>query len=143
MTYSIGAFKAQHFAMVSNADDIQGGAEMPDPYTLSLMEQSSNVVTVFHDGFPIAVGGTLQLWPGRHMAFCAIPQYAGRHMTAITRIARALMAAAPGRIEASVLVDFAAGHRWMKLLGFKVETPRMELYDPNGRDHTGYVRINR
>lgn len=46
-----------------------------------------------------------------------------------------------GRLEISVRCDFALGHKWAKMLGFRVETERMERFGPEGEDHTGYVRI--
>ena len=44
------------------------------------------------------------------------------------------------RIETGVDCDFPQGHRWMKALGFTMESPRMRKFQ-NGRDHALYARV--
>lgn len=45
------------------------------------------------------------------------------------------------RLEAVVDLDFAPGHRWVKILGFEMETPRMRAYNVKGGDASLYVRL--
>ena len=45
------------------------------------------------------------------------------------------------RVEMHVDYEFKAGHRWAKMLGFKVDAPRMEHSGFYGNDETLYVRI--
>ena len=45
------------------------------------------------------------------------------------------------RIEASVDVDFTAGHRWLRSLGFKCEAAMMQAFDPMGRTHSLYALV--
>jgi hypothetical protein len=44
------------------------------------------------------------------------------------------------RIQTTVREDFRAGHRWAKMLGFEPEG-LMRQYDPDGKDHRLYARI--
>jgi RimJ/RimL family protein N-acetyltransferase len=44
------------------------------------------------------------------------------------------------RIDATVVRDFAPGHRWARLLGFRPYA-RLEAYGPDGQDHVGYERL--
>ena len=46
-----------------------------------------------------------------------------------------------GRIEALVVSGFAAGARWMEMLGFELETPKgMKSFGPNGETYMLYAR---
>lgn len=45
------------------------------------------------------------------------------------------------RLEMIVDVNFDAGHRWAKCLGFEVEAPMMKAYDFDGRDSALYARV--
>lgn len=68
----------------------------------------------------------------------------GRHMLRITRFMRRWLAMLDCvRLEATVVKDFRAGHRWMRLLGFKRETTRpMKRWDGVSDFHL-YARIAR
>lgn len=95
------------------------------------------------DGTTLFCGGTLQHWPGRHMAWALIDAKAAPHMLFVTRATRKFFGNVSGRIEFTVRCDFPAGHKFAKLLGFEVETPLLKAYGPEGEDHVGYVRFNR
>jgi hypothetical protein len=64
-------------------------------------------------------------------------------MLLITKTIRRYLAQVGGRIELTVRADFEAGQRWVRALGFHIETPRLEAFGPEGEDHIGYVRFNR
>jgi hypothetical protein len=120
----------------------EGGLLMPDPDTLRSMEAAPNLITLLHDGMPVAAGGTMELWHRRHMSWALLPAHSGPHMLAATREAYRRARMAPGRVEMTVLRSFAAGHRWAEMLGFEVETPVLKGYGPDGADFTGYVLFN-
>ena len=101
-----------------------------------------NSWTLLAGELPIMCGGTLQQWPGRHTGWAFLNAHTGKHMLAATRCAHQVMNTAKGRIELTVRRDFAAGHRWARMLGFDIETYVMKRYGPDGEDHTGYVRFN-
>ena len=86
--------------------------------------------------------GIVPIWPGMGQAWAVFGKSAGRHMLAITRHGEYLLNTVPfKRVQTTVRCDFAAGHRWMKALGFEMEAERMKAYDLMGRDHALYARV--
>ena len=104
--------------------------------------EAANTWTAVADGDPIAVAGTVMQWPGRHLAWAYLGEGTGPHMTWLTLATERNLSKLKGRIEATVRVEFEAGHRWMRLLKFQVETPEMKGFGPQGEAHAGYVRFN-
>jgi hypothetical protein len=102
----------------------------------------ANSWTAVVDGDPVAVAGTMQQWPGRHTSWAYLGDDIGPHMHWITRETRKHLADVKGRIELTVREDFKAGHQWARMLDFKVESPCLEKYGPQGENHVGYVRFN-
>lgn len=113
-----------------------------DSETLLAVEKLPTNWTIVLDGDPIMCGGTLEQWPGRHIAWALFSKTAGRHMTYITRHTLDYLARAKGRIETVVRADYEKGHRWAALLGFERES-YLVAYGPAGEDHVGYVKFNR
>lgn len=99
--------------------------------------------TAVLDGEVIACGGTVEQWPGRHLAWTHLGPHTAKHMLWLTRAVRSKLKAVQGRVEMAVRCGFEPGHRWAEMLGFSLETPIMSAYGPDGADHSGYVRINR
>lgn len=120
--------------------DRTAGVFMPEPVLAQLEGENSWTGVVEND--PLVCAGTVQQWPGRHVAWAYLGDDTGPHMRWITREVQQNLTRVQGRIELTVRCDFPAGHRWAEMLGFKVETPRMEGFGPEGEDHTGYVRFN-
>lgn len=142
MIRSVVPFKSWHYEwLIERGPAVdQIGTMGKDKATLALLEKH-NTWTGVVDGSPIAVAGTMQLWSGRHMAWAHMSLDTGPHMVWITKETLTRLEQIRGRIELTVLKDFAAGHRWAKLLGFEVESPLMRGYNPDGSDSVGYVRI--
>lgn len=90
-----------------------------------------------------AIAGVVPMWEGRAQAFAFIGTNAGRHFVSIDRAVRRFLAASTyRRIEAHVDANFAAGLRWIEMLGFERETARpMRSFTPDGRDCHLYARI--
>lgn len=92
----------------------------------------------------LACGGIVPYSPMRAHLWSFISRHSGRHLLKMFRSAQALVAEQPfNRLEATTACDFKAGHKWLQMLGFTLETPRMIAYDINGKDHAMYVRIRR
>ena len=136
MIYFTG-FRPQH---ILRLDDVQG--EQAEDAIAAISQAEVTALAELGDAWTGWVGadvigcaGFSPIWPGRAAVWALLTNKAGPHMLAITRFVRARIAEHPARrIEATVLHGFKAGHDWMKLLGFKNETPGgMELYDPAGR----------
>ena len=119
-----------HMATVVSLEDLKGLENM-----LS--------VTLMDDGKPLVCAGVLPYWVNRGLvwSFLSSRVNAG-NFWAVHSHAKKWIAGLPfRRLEASVDVSFLNGHRWIKALGFKVETPLQEKFQPGGRDSVGYVRI--
>jgi len=118
----------------------------PAPFDVDtlLVLEKQNSWTVVADGNPVACGGTLEQWPGRHIAWVYLNKETGAHMKFITRAVQKGMAKLKGRIEMTVRADFAQGHRWARILGFRIENEPgiLRAFGPQGEDHVAYVRFN-
>lgn len=134
-------FKRWHYDwLVQAGSPAEGKTIRVDDYTLTTLEEANSWTGVV-DGEVIACAGTMQQWKGRHFAWAYLSKDAGPHLLWITRQVREKIKDVEGRIEFTVRKDFADGHKWARLLGFKVETPLLEKFGPYGEDHVGYVRI--
>lgn len=141
MIRSVVPFRRWHLEMLEENGVAEGGAvKLPNDILSALEEQGSWTFAV--DGEPMMCGGTVQIWPGRSTAWAFISKKAGPHMLFLTRGARDCLAKVKGRLEVAVRFDFEEGKRWVRLLGFRRETPRLEKYGMAGEDYVGYVRLN-
>lgn len=134
-------FQRWHLGWIRNGGEAVGGEGGLTPEVLAQLERQ-NSWTVVVDGFAIACGGTMMQWPGRHIAWAYLNPYTGPHMLFITQAVEKKLAEVDGRVELTVRKDFEKGHRWAKMLGFRVETPTLEAFGPLGEDHVGYVKVN-
>lgn len=140
--YRVTPFRAWHLDWLkSHGDPAEGVGLDLTPQAVAEAEKHYTWTWVW-EGDPIAIAGTVQQWPGRHMAWAYLPLSTGRHMLCLTRGVREKLAPLDGRIEMTVRADFPAGIRWAKMLGFEIETPLLRRFGPQGEDHIGFVRIN-
>lgn len=142
MTRAIVPFRRWHLVWLLEAGAAVGGQAQFDIDALMTLEKQDSWTAVI-DGQPMACGGLLLQWPGRYTAWTYLNELAGPHMRFITRAVQEKLDRIVGRVETTVRSDFEKGHRWMRILGFEVETERMKGYGPEGEDHTGYVRFNK
>lgn len=134
-------YEAGHLWELDRADGRAYLAMNVTPAQAQAME-GDQTFTGLMDGKVVAVGGIADLCPGRALLWSYMGPTAGRHMVALTRVAKRLIEMSTvDRLEADVDVDFEPGHRWLQLLGFELETPRMRKYRPDGGDMAKYVRI--
>ena len=142
MTRAVVPFRRWHLAWLLEAGKAVGGQAQFDIDTLLTLEKHNNW-TVVIDGEPMACGGTLQQWPGRHIAWMYLNAKSGPHMRYLTRVVKEGLEKVVGRVEFTVRRDFDLGNRWAQMLGFEVEAPVLRAFGPDGEDHVGYVRINK
>lgn len=95
------------------------------------------------DGEKVVIcAGVIPRPPNRGEAWAILDKDSGKYMLPITRAVQSFLRSCPiKRIEASVSVDFKAGHRWAKMLGFDLEAERMLAYEPNGGDCSLYAKV--
>lgn len=96
--------------------------------------------TVYDGTDVVAVIGLINQWEGCARAYAFMSGDAGKHMLALTRQVRDFLANSTiRRIEAAVQDDFPAGHRWARLLGFRVEGWMRKYW--NDHDALLYARV--
>lgn len=139
---NVEIFKAEHLKRL-RLQIGQGWAEqyLTDEYAEAL-ERDTQAFTCFVGDRIIGCCGWLEFGPHRALLWSFIDESAGRHMVALHRSVKLFLDAAPyKRIEAEVDVEFEAGHRWIKMLGFECEAPRLRAHRPDGGDSALYARI--
>lgn len=115
--------------------DVVTSAELRDA-------QGPNSCTAWVDGEPMWCFGWFEVCPTRAVVWTFMSANAGPHFTAIHREAKARIEALPHRrVETTVDWDFDAGHRWVRMLGFDLEHPRLRAYRADGGDSALYARV--
>lgn len=90
---------------------------------------------------PVICAGVLPMWEGREIAWAFIADGCSSNFVSIHRaVDRFFRWRRTARIETTVACDFEQGHRWVKLLGFECEAPRMRAWGRDGRDYALYAR---
>lgn len=103
--------------------------------------ESPFTFTVWSDKEALLIGGVTPISGNRAFLYSFISKNMMSHFNGVTRLVREYLSNLPyGRIEAGVDVDFKQGHRWIKILGFELETPSAKNYNGDGRDASVYVK---
>lgn len=139
---SLVKFKAEHLAAIQ----VQDAQSYASPYMTPEHGRALETTLAFSyiaNGVVLAVGGLCEMWPGRATMWSYIDRRAAHHFVGIHRAALWMLDNCPfRRVEADVTVDFAPGHRWLKMLGFELEAPCLRAYLPDGEDCALYARIS-
>lgn len=115
-------------------------AEMNDAYAELL--DGGPAYTALSDGKVIGCAGIMQTAKNRWEAWALLSNDSGKHMVGFTRAVNKFLNDNPKpRVETHVRDDFKIGHKWMKMLNFKCETPNgMPNYGDDGHDYYLYAR---
>lgn len=135
-------FRAPHVdEMAIQADQ----AWLMDHYSLDDLKvlEGRYAATVLKDGVPVMCTGAAELSPARCSVWAIL---SARIDAALFReihpLAKTFLGVLPyRRVEAVVDVDFRAGHRWVRALGFEQEAARMRGYELDGRDCALYAKV--
>lgn len=113
------------------------------PETARAHEMAGVGRSILADGELVACAVLAPLGDGRGVLWALVGAKAGPYMLRAKRIAEQMMRESGlRRIEAVVLTGFSAGHRWLKMLGFELETPNgMKAFGKNGENFSLYSRI--
>ncbi len=134
-------FKVEHIRQIAAQEAQQHLAPWIEGKDLSSLETKWSY-TYLKDGRPRACIGATLLWPGRGEVWAYLDQAAGSDLLAITREARNLIVNSEfNRLEAVVHANWAAGHKWPRLLGFRLEAARMAKYFIDGSDAALYAWV--
>jgi hypothetical protein len=107
---------------------------------LAAYEHSYAAIDVY--GRAIGVGGVVEKWPHRVEAWAIIGDNCRKYFLALHNAVKRFLEVFPARrIEATADCDFEQGHRWLELLGFKLECERMVAFNHQGRDASLYSWI--
>jgi len=135
-------FKAEHLDRFQHQDAELINFDFMTETDFKLWE-TGDAYTAIEGDEVLCCAGVHRLWPGRGVAWACLSKKAGKHMAAITRaVKRGLDLFEYDRIEAVVSSEFPQGHRWIRMLGFELETPKgMDKYFPNGDSAMLYARV--
>lgn len=90
----------------------------------------------------VAVGGVAELWENRGLCWTFIGARAGRRFVELHKMVRKVLDLVPyRRLEAETPCEFEQGHRWLQMLGFHLEAPRMRAFRVDGGDSALYARV--
>ena len=132
--------RAEDIMALDSIIAIQSGQEITAEYAVELEQVGG--VTAFDGDTPIGVAGILPMWSGTGLAWALLGLGWRKHARAITNeIIRVLDETELHRIELAVKVDFDAGKRWAKRLGFVLETPVAHKWGPDKLDYSIFARV--
>lgn len=143
MRIQVVKLKAEHFEQLL----AQKENEKMRPYfneaaikDLEAREHSYSIITA--TGRVIFCGGLSVYWHNRCEAWGVFDHQCREYFVAIHKAVVKFLNELPvRRVEATTYVGFAAGHRWLKLLGFTLEAPLMRAYSPAGADLSLYAKV--
>ena len=134
-------FRYEHFLGI----DIQPAqAYVRDYVTEDVIKQleTKNSFTCIDNDKVLACFGWVQIYPTRGSLWALISATSGPHFVGMTRIAKRLIdGLAFRRLEMEVDCEFEQGHRWARMLGFKLEAARLHGFRMDGGDSAVYARI--
>lgn len=132
--------KKEHFDEMTFQNDQAYSKIFITPEVKLELERGMSFAAV-EDGKAFCCGGIIDYWPGRSSAWMILPEDLGHRFVPVHKAVKAFLEMQDyGRLEAVTASDFSNGHRWLKMLGFKLETERMKGYLPTGQDAAMYVR---
>ena len=132
--------KAEHVLMMGELVSIHAGSELTPEIAVDL-EQIGGTAAI-EDGVVLGIAGIMPKWEGSGVAWAWLAKGWRKHARAITEeIKRTLAESEVKRIETAVRVDFSAGHRWAKMLGFELEVSAARKWGPDGETYSIYSMV--
>jgi hypothetical protein len=109
----------------------------------AIIAETGPAFSGFIDGEIIGCCGLIEQWPGRAIGWALLGQCGPRAFAMVHREAKRFLDEQDyRRIETTVEHDFCNGHRWVRALGFELETPDgMRAWSPDGRTFDLYARV--
>jgi hypothetical protein len=140
MAIKIIPFKLEHILAITPQDHDDEAQLVHEHYRA--VEGQEHSYTIEVNDKVVCCCGAVEYWPGRSELWSVVDRNCGREFMALHRAALKVVDMIPARrLEATVKKDFAAGHRWIKLLGFQLEAETMRAYSQAGSDYSLYARV--
>jgi len=135
-------FKAEHLAAIQLQSAQAYLSDWVSEAQCKALEEQDASYTALYEGKPIAAAGMIPQWQGRTLCWAFIGEVTQAQFLAVHRATKRII---DGnyckRLEMTVDCDFVQAHRWARMLGFKMEAPVMEAYNPNGGNCSLYARV--
>lgn len=97
---------------------------------------------ISEDGAVLAVAGVMPMWENVAESWAIFAPNIKKYFLSIHKVVSTyLNNISFKRVQMTVDFNFKEGHRWARLLGFKLEAGRLCAYLPDGRDVSMYARI--
>lgn len=135
-------FKCEHMKdLLDEETQSYFGREMK-PEDFKHLESAPFAFSVIHNGKILATMGIFVYWQGRGEAWAFAAKGMTENFVAVHKAAKNLLDSLPvKRIEGAVRCNFRQGHRWARMLGFKLEASCLHSYFPDGSDCTMYAYV--
>ena len=134
-------FQAEHIAQLELQSAQQYLSSWVTPAQAKALEEFPSFSGVVN-GTPVGAMGILPQWQGRAVAWGFLSDTGYSTFVKIHREVKSFLEhCCIQRVEATVDCDFEQGHRWVQMLGFKLEAERMRAYGPTGGDCALYARV--
>lgn len=136
---TIEPFQAEHIGCI-DAQESQHGL-LHDDHAAAVAQHDAWTVRL--DGKIVACCGVVPIWNGRSMMWSQIStSIKSKGMVLLTKAVLRYLNLIQDRMEALVVENHEAGHRWIKLLGFTLDTPLpLKKILPNGENAYLYSRV--
>lgn len=140
---TVEPFRARHLEQFVPQPAQRAEFEEVTPESARAHELAGPGYSILVDGEAVACAVLAPLGDGRGALWALVGAKAGPYMLRAKRTAEKMMRESGlRRIEAVVETEFVAGHRWMGLLGFELETPKgMRAFGSSGQNFSLYSRI--
>lgn len=134
-------FRRSHMEKLIEQDNVAHlGKLMGDEHYTSL-ENDHNSKTILIGGKPILVGGLIMHSADKGEAWAILDENCKRYFVVIHNLVRKFLKLNPlPRIEAIVEIGFGPGHRWMDLLGFKLEETPVKGPGNTDKQFSRYIK---
>lgn len=140
---SYAPFRARHIDAMNIQDEQEWVMDVYGKADFVALE-GPHAHTLFRDGVPIVCCGAFELSKVRGSCWAVLSNSIGsRAFREVHARGKRFLSTLPWRrLEAVVAVDFDAGHRWVRALGFQLEAPCMKAYELDGTNCALYAKVS-
>jgi len=135
-------FKKEH---LKNLDEHVFGISVKENMSeamLKILEKREHCYSILKGETVLGCVGVTEFWQDRAEVWAILKKDMGMDFIEVNSACKKLVAGLPmKRLEAVVNADFEAGIRWMRALGFRLESARMKNYGRDGKDCMLFAKV--